>query len=92
VKNLISRAAEVALKENRRMLLGLRETPLSPIALENALKLSRLGVSIMPLSPAFYFRDKSSQEMMDHFVDHILTTLHLPSRPGWRAEEISSRR
>src|SRR6185295_16416093 len=61
-ENLITRVGEVALKENRRLLLGVRETPLSAIALENALKLSRLGVTIMPLSPAFYFEGQSPEE------------------------------
>jgi 4-hydroxy-3-polyprenylbenzoate decarboxylase len=63
-ENLISRIAEVALKERRPMLLGIRETPMSAIALENALKLSRLGVTIMPLSPAFYFKKNSPEEMI----------------------------
>ena len=83
-ENLITRVGEVALKEGRKMLLGLRETPISSIALENALKLSRLGVTIMPLSPAFYMKAESISDMIDHFVDHLLTTLHLPSRPGWK--------
>jgi len=87
-ENLISRVAEVALKENRRLLLGLRESPLSAIALENALKLSRLGVTIMPLSPAFYLKDQTPQQMVAHFVDHLFTTLHLPSQPGWREESL----
>jgi 4-hydroxy-3-polyprenylbenzoate decarboxylase len=80
--------AEVALKESRRLVLGLRETPLSAIALENSLKLARLGVTIMPLSPAFYLKDQTPDEMVSHFVDHLLTTLHLESRPGWREESL----
>jgi 4-hydroxy-3-polyprenylbenzoate decarboxylase len=87
-ENLISRVAEVALKENRRLLLGLRESPMSPIALENSLKLARLGVTIMPLSPAFYLKDSTPDQMVGHFVDHLLTTLHLESRPGWREETL----
>ncbi len=87
-ENLISRVAEVALKENRRLVLGLRETPLSAIALENSLKLARLGVTIMPLSPAFYMKDQKPEEMISHFVDHLLTTLHLESRPGWREDSL----
>ena len=86
--NLITRVAEVALKEKRNMLLGLRETPLSAVALENALKLARLGVTIMPLSPAFYFKETSPQEMTQRFVDHLLTTLKLPSGSGWREREL----
>lgn len=87
-ENLITRVAEVALKESRRMLLGIRETPLSSIALENALKLSRLGVTIMPLSPQFYFRPQSTQNMIENFVDHLLTTLNHPSTTGWRSERL----
>lgn len=87
-ENLIARVAEVALKENRRLLLGLREAPLSAIALENSLKLARLGVTIMPLSPAFYLKDQTPEQMVGHFVDHLLTTLHLESRPGWREETL----
>ncbi len=89
-ENLIARVAEVALKENRRMLLGLRETPLSAIALENALKLSRLGVTMMPLSPQFYFKSQTPEEMVTRFVDHMLTTLDLPSVAGWRADQLKS--
>ena len=89
-ENLVTRIAEVALKEQRRMLLGVRESPLSAIALENALKLSRLGVTIMPLAPAFYFKPQSMEDAISRFVDHMLTTLDLPAgRPGWRAEQIS---
>ena len=70
------------------MLLALRETPLSAIALENALKLSRLGVTIMPMSPAFYMKASTTQEMTADFVEHMLGTLKLPSKAGWRASEI----
>jgi len=89
-ENLISRIGEVALKEQRRMVLGIRETPLSPIALENALKLSRLGATIFPLSPQFYFRRQSTEEMVTDFVSHLLTTLKLPSDSGWRSRELTS--
>ena len=89
-ENLVARVAEVALKENRRMLLALRESPLSAIALENALKLSRLGVTIMPMSPPFYFRQTSLEQMTSDFVDHMLTTLNVTNQRGWRASELSS--
>jgi 4-hydroxy-3-polyprenylbenzoate decarboxylase len=89
-ENLIARVAEVALKENRRMILGVRETPLSAIALENALKLSRLGVTIMPMSPPFYFKSQTCDDMITKFVDHMLTTLNLPTvRSGWRHDALS---
>jgi len=88
-ENLIARVGEVALKEQRRMVLGLRETPLSPIALENALKLSRLGVTIMPVSPPFYLKPPTFEQMVSDFANHILTTLNLPSEAGWRAGELA---
>jgi 4-hydroxy-3-polyprenylbenzoate decarboxylase len=78
-ENLVARTAEVALKENRRMLLGVRESPLSAVALENALKLARLGVTIMPLCPPFYFKSVTNEESVGRFVDHMLTTLNLPA-------------
>lgn len=86
--NLVSRVGEVALKEGRRTVLCLRETPLSAIALENALKLSRLGVTIMPISPPFYMGAQTVDQLAGHFVDHLLGTLALPTRPGWRGAEL----
>lgn len=83
-ENLICRVGEVALKENRRMLLAIRETPLSAVALENSLKLSRLGVTVMPISPQFYFKPETVQDMVSRFVDHMFSTLKLDSNPGWR--------
>lgn len=87
-ENLLCRIGEVALKEKREVLLGVRESPLSAVALENALKLARLGVTIMPLSPPFYMKSSTAEDAIQHFVDHMLTTLKLPSRPGWRASEL----
>lgn len=87
-ENLITRIGEVALKEHRRMVLCLRETPMSAIALENALKLSQLGVTIMPISPQFYFKPQTTEEIVSEFVSHLLTTLQLPSTPGWRESEL----
>ena len=87
-ENLVARVGEVALKENRRMTLVVRETPLSAVALENALKLSRLGVTIMPLSPAFYMKPGTVDDAIRHFVDHLLTTIGVPSGDGWNAERL----
>ena len=70
------------------MVLGLRETPLSPIALENAHKLAQLGVTIMPLSPGFYFKDMSPDKMIQRFVDHMLTMMNLDTPAGWRSTEL----
>ena len=85
---LISRIAEVALKEKRRLILCVRETPLSGIALENCLKLSREGAIIMPLSPPFYGNPRSLEDLYAGFSGKILSLLGLPTPAGWRAEEL----
>lgn len=71
-KTLIERAADVTMKEGRRLAVLLRESPLSAIALENALKLARLGVHILPTSPAFYTKPKTIQDLVDHTVARTL--------------------
>ena len=71
-KTLVERAADVTLKEGRKLALLLRESPLSVIALENALKLARLGVHILPTSPAFYIKPKTVQDLVDHTVARTL--------------------
>lgn len=73
--NLITRTAEVAIKERRKMILLIRETPLSSIQLENMKKLADLGVTIMPASPAFYHRPSSVEELVDFIVSRILDHL-----------------
>ena len=70
--HLVHRAADVTLKEQRMLVLVVRETPLSPIHLENMLKLSRLGVSIMPPVPAFYNQPKTIDDIIDHTVARVL--------------------
>lgn len=86
--NLLTRTAEVALKERRKLVLCVRETPLSSIALENALKLSREGVIIMPVSPPFYLGPQTLEEMYAQFADKVLGVLGLPTASGWRAAEL----
>ena len=73
--NLIERAADVMLKERRRLILLVRETPLSAIHLENMLKLSRLGVQIMPASPGFYHQPQQISELVDFMVARLLDQL-----------------
>lgn len=69
---LISRAASVVLKENRRLVIVPRETPLSIIHLENMVKLARAGASIMPASPGFYHRPQEVWELTNFMVARIL--------------------
>ncbi len=73
--NLITRVASVALKEGRKIVLVPRETPLSAIVLENMLKLSRLGVVILPPVPAFYLRPKNIEDVVNYIVGKILDSL-----------------
>jgi 4-hydroxy-3-polyprenylbenzoate decarboxylase len=70
--NLINRAADVMLKENRRLIIVPREAPFSVIHLENMLKLARLGVCILPPNPGFYFRPTKVSEIVDFVVAKIL--------------------
>ncbi|WKE66297.1 UbiX family flavin prenyltransferase [Gallaecimonas kandeliae] len=70
--NLIERAADVVLKEQGKLILVPRETPLSAIHLENMLKLARLGVCIMPAAPGFYHEPKEIKDLVDFMVARIL--------------------
>ena len=85
---LITRAAEVALKERRKIILAVRETPLSSIALENALKLSRAGAIVMPISPPFYTQPKSLEDTYRDFSNKILRLMGVEVPGGWREEEL----
>jgi len=85
---LITRAAQVALKERLRMVLCVRETPLSSIALENALKLSREGVVIMPVSPPWYATPRSLDDLVAGFSAKVLALLGERAGHGWREDEL----
>ena len=74
-RNLIGRAADVCIKERRRLVLVPREMPLSPIHLRNMLSLSEAGAVIMPASPGFYHRPQSVKDIVDFVVSRILDTL-----------------
>ncbi len=73
--DLMTRAADVMMKENRPLLLVPRETPLHAIHLENMLKLSRLGVRMIPAMPAFYYKPQSMDEMIDFLVGKVMDSM-----------------
>lgn len=73
--NLIERAADVMMKEHRKLILVPRETPFSTLHLENMLKLSRMGVVILPANPGFYHRPQSVEDIIDFIVARILDQL-----------------
>lgn len=78
--NLIERAADVMLKEQRKLILVPRETPYSAIHLENMLKLARLGAVILPPNPGFYHRPDSVTQLVDYVVARILDHLGIGNR------------
>jgi 4-hydroxy-3-polyprenylbenzoate decarboxylase len=86
--NLVERAADVAMKEGRKLVLVPRETPLSPLHLENLLRLSRLGAVILPAMPGFYHRPKSVDDLVGHVVGKILDRLGVEHAVGARWEGI----
>ena len=75
--NLIERAADVVLKEQRKLVLVVRETPFSAIHLEHMLRLSRLGVVIMPANPGFYHRPQRIEDLVDFMVARVLDHLEI---------------
>lgn len=75
--NLIERAADVVLKESRKLLLVPREMPFNAIHLENMLKLARLGVKIVPPIPAFYHKPKDINDIVDFVVGKILDSIEV---------------
>ncbi len=82
---LLSRAADVTLKERRKLVLLARESPFSEIHLENMLALTRMGAVILPPVPAFYNRPKDLNEMVDYIVARALDQFgfELPDAPRW---------
>lgn len=71
-EHLVHRAADVVLKERRRLVLVARESPLSEVHLDNMLKLARMGVSIVPPMPAFYNHPQSVDDIVNHIVARVL--------------------
>jgi len=76
-RNLIDRAADVAIKEGRSLILVPREMPLSPVHLENMLTLSRMGVKILPAAPGFYHQPKSMEDLIRFVVGKVLDSANV---------------
>ena len=83
--NLLERAADVILKERKKLILVPRETPFSDIHLENMLKLSRMGAVVMPANPGFYNKPQSIDDIVDFMVARVLDHLgiHQELQPKW---------
>lgn len=92
--NLLERAADVTLKEGRKLILVLRETPLSIIHLENMLRLARTGAVILPANPGFYYRPATVAQLIDFIVARVLDQLDIPHTllPRWGEEETQDKR
>ncbi|HET6317807.1 MAG TPA: UbiX family flavin prenyltransferase [Chloroflexota bacterium] len=94
--NLLERAADVTVKEYRPLVLVPRETPLSPIHLQNMLDLARIGVRIVPPMPAFYLRPKSVDEVVEHLAVRVLSALGVPEAldepPAYQTTSIRAKR
>ena len=90
--NLIHRAADVILKERRKLVLVVRESPFNDIHLENMLKLSRMGVVILPPVPAFYNRPQNLDDMINHVAMRTLDQfdIHLDIMNRWDGVMLSS--
>ncbi|HEY4491103.1 MAG TPA: flavin prenyltransferase UbiX [Acidobacteriota bacterium] len=90
--NLMQRGAEVALKERKKLVLVLRETPLSLIHLENCVRITQAGGVILPASPGFYHRPTEIRELVDFIVARVLDLFQLPHSIGkrWGKKEKSS--
>ena len=90
--NLIHRAADVILKERRKLVLVVRESPLHDIHLENMLKLSRMGVVILPPVPAFYNHPQNLDDMINHVTMRVLDQfdIHLDVMNRWDGTMLTS--
>jgi 4-hydroxy-3-polyprenylbenzoate decarboxylase len=92
--NLIHRAADVILKERRKLVLVVRESPFSEIHLENMLKLSRMGVVILPPVPAFYNNPQNLDDMVNHITMRVIDQfdIHLDVMNRWDGVLLDQRR
>jgi 4-hydroxy-3-polyprenylbenzoate decarboxylase len=87
--DLVGRAADVMLKERRKLVLVVRETPLSTIHLENMLSVTRAGAVVLPAAPSFYSKPTSIEAVLDTVVGRVLDQLGLPNTamPRWGADD-----
>jgi 4-hydroxy-3-polyprenylbenzoate decarboxylase len=87
-RNLIHRAAEVMLKERRPLLLGVRESPLSLVHIENMRQATLAGAVVVPVTPLFYNRPVGLEEIAEQYAARVMDLLRLPHRIGrrWKAE------
>ncbi|MBS0002008.1 MAG: UbiX family flavin prenyltransferase [Thioalkalivibrio sp.] len=83
-RSLIERAADVVLKERRKLVLVIRETPFSEVHLENMLRLARMGAVIMPANPAFYDRPRTVDDLVDFMTARVLDHLEIAHELGPR--------
>jgi 4-hydroxy-3-polyprenylbenzoate decarboxylase len=90
--DLLSRAADVCLKEGRKVVLCLRDTPFSRIHLENMLRAQQAGAVIMPVIPAFYQQPQTIEDLADEFVNRALQQLGLrqPGAYRWEGQQPSA--
>ena len=88
-RNLVERAADVALKERRPLILVPRETPLSLVHLDNMVHLTRAGATILPAAPGFYHRPRSIDDLVDFIAARVLDHLDIPHTVGrrWQSGE-----
>ncbi|WP_329126265.1 non-oxidative hydroxyarylic acid decarboxylases subunit B [Streptomyces sp. NBC_01465] len=91
-EGLVARAADVVLKERRKLVLVPRETPLSEIHLENMLALARQGVRLVPPMPAFYNHPASVDDIVDHITARVLDQFDLPAPAAKRWEGMRAAR
>jgi flavin prenyltransferase len=89
ITNLVHRAADVTLKEGRRLVLVPREAPYNLIHLENMARLARAGARILPASPPFYHRPRTITELVDHLVFRVLDQFGVPHSRAtqWKEEQ-----